>query len=67
MHWKVKDLLDLKVDDAAIDVFPVPDDAYLGRKMAYVVATAAGGTSFDALCVLNALDVFKAAGSGAEV
>ncbi len=39
MRWKVKDLLDMKVDDAAIDVFPVPDDAYRGRKMAYVVAT----------------------------
>lgn len=38
VRWKVKDLLDMKVDDAAIDVFEVPDDAYRGRKMVYVVA-----------------------------
>lgn len=40
VRWSVKDLLDMKIDDAAIDVFPVPDDAYRGRKMVYVVATA---------------------------
>ena len=39
MRWKIKDLLDMKVDDAAIDIFQVPDDAYRGRKMVYVVAT----------------------------
>ena len=39
MRWKIKDLLDMKVDDAAIDVFQVPEDAYRGRKMVYVVAT----------------------------
>jgi len=39
MRWKVKDLLDIKIDEAAIDVFPIPDDAYRGRKMVYVVAT----------------------------
>ena len=39
MRWKIKDMLDMKVDDAAIDVFPVPEDAYRGRKMVYVVAT----------------------------
>jgi MSHA biogenesis protein MshI len=38
MRWKVKDLLDMKVEEAAIDVFEVPDDAYRGRKMVYVVA-----------------------------
>ncbi|MBT3531748.1 MAG: hypothetical protein HOF74_00650 [Gammaproteobacteria bacterium] len=38
VRWKIKDLLDMKVEDAAIDVFPVPDDAYRGRKMVYVVA-----------------------------
>ncbi len=40
VRWSVKDLLDMKIDDAAIEVFPVPDDAYRGRKMVYVVATA---------------------------
>lgn len=40
VRWSVKDMLDMKIDDAAIDVFPVPDDAYRGRKMVYVVATA---------------------------
>lgn len=38
VRWKIKDLLDMKVEDAAIDVFQVPDDAYRGRKMVYVVA-----------------------------
>ncbi len=40
VRWSVKDLLDMKIDDAAIDVFPVPDDAYRGRNMVYVVAAA---------------------------
>lgn len=39
MRWKVKDLLDMKVEEAAIDVFEVPHDAYRGRKMVYVVAS----------------------------
>lgn len=39
MRWKIKDLLDMKVEEAAIDVFEVPDDAYRGRKMVYVVAS----------------------------
>ncbi len=38
VRWKIKDLLDMKVEDAAIDTFPVPEDAYRGRKMVYVVA-----------------------------
>ena len=38
VRWKIKDLLDIKVEDAAIDTFPVPEDAYRGRKMVYVVA-----------------------------
>lgn len=39
VRWKIKDLLDMKIDDAAIDVFQLPDDAYRGREMVYVVAT----------------------------
>ena len=39
IRWKVKDLLDMKIDDAAIDLFKVPADAYRGREMVYVVAT----------------------------
>lgn len=38
VRWKIKDLLDMKVEDAAIDVFQVPEDAYRGRDMVYVVA-----------------------------
>ncbi len=38
VRWKIKDLLDMKVEDAAIDVFRVPADAYRGRDMVYVVA-----------------------------
>lgn len=37
-RWKIKDLLDMKVEDAAIDVFRVPEEAYRGRDMVYVVA-----------------------------
>lgn len=40
VRWKIKDLLDMPVEDAAIDIFPVPQDAFRGRaKMLYVVAT----------------------------
>lgn len=39
VRWKIKDLLDMKVEDAAIDVFQVPKDAYRGRDMVYVVAS----------------------------
>ncbi len=38
VRWKIKDLLDMKLDDAAIDVFQVPEDAYRGKEMLYVVA-----------------------------
>ena len=40
IRWKIKDLLDIKIDDAALDLFHVPEDAYRGRDMVYVVATA---------------------------
>jgi MSHA biogenesis protein MshI len=39
VRWKVKDLLEMKIDDAAIDVFQVPKEAYRGRDMVYVVAS----------------------------
>lgn len=39
VRWKIKDLLDMKIDDAAIDVFQVPEDAYRGRDMVYVIAS----------------------------
>lgn len=39
VRWKIKDLLDMKVEDAAIEVFPVPKDAYRSRQMVYVVAS----------------------------
>lgn len=38
IRWKIKDLLDMKIDDAALDLFRVPEDAYVGRDMVYVVA-----------------------------
>jgi MSHA biogenesis protein MshI len=41
VRWKVKDLLDVPLDDVAIDIFPVPEDAFNGRnQMLYVVAAA---------------------------
>ena len=39
VRWKINDLLDMKVEDAAIDVFRVPQDAYRSRDMLYVVAS----------------------------
>ena len=33
VRWKIKDLLDMKLEDAAIDVFRVPEDAYRGKEM----------------------------------
>lgn len=39
VRWKIKDLIDIPVEDAVIDIFPVPDDAFQGRsRMLYVVA-----------------------------
>lgn len=38
VRWKIKDLLDMKVEDAAVDVFQLPEDAYRGRDMVYVIA-----------------------------
>ena len=38
VRWKIKDLLDIPAEEAAIEVFPVPEDAFQGRsKMLYVV------------------------------
>ena len=39
VRWKVKELLEYPLAEAAIDYFPLPDDAYRGRKnMLYVAA-----------------------------
>lgn len=39
VRWKVKELLDFPLDQAAIAHFPLPEDAYRGRqKMLYVAA-----------------------------
>jgi len=39
VKWKLKDLIQMPIDKAAIDVFRLPDDAYRGRmKMLYAVA-----------------------------
>lgn len=39
VRWKIKDLLDMPVEDAVIDIFPVPEGAFQGRsKMLYAVA-----------------------------
>jgi len=41
VRWKIKDLLDIPVEDAMIDVFPVPEGAFQGRnKMLYAVAAS---------------------------
>ncbi len=39
VRWKIKDLLDMPAEDAVIDIFPVPEDAFQGRsEMLYAVA-----------------------------
>ncbi|GAA6134669.1 hypothetical protein NBRC116188_14580 [Oceaniserpentilla sp. 4NH20-0058] len=41
VRWRLKDLINLPIEDAAIDIFHLPDDAYRGRmKMLYVVAAS---------------------------
>ena len=40
VKWKIKDLVDSNVDELAVTLFPVPDDAYRGQSdMVYVVAS----------------------------
>ena len=39
-RWKVKDLLDTKPEEVAIDYFRVPRQAYRGREMVYVITVA---------------------------
>ncbi len=40
VKWKIKDLVDSPVDELAVTLFPVPEDAYRGQNdMVYVVAT----------------------------
>ncbi len=41
VRWRLKDLIQTPIEETAIDVFPLPDDAYRGRmRMVYVVAVA---------------------------
>lgn len=41
VRWKIKDLLDVPLEDAIIDVFQLPEDAFKGRnKMLYAVAAS---------------------------
>jgi len=39
VRWKIKGLLDIKIDDAAIDVFQVLEDKCRARQMFYTVAS----------------------------
>lgn len=39
VRWKIKDLLDMPIEEAVIDVFPLPEDALRGRSpMIYAIA-----------------------------
>jgi MSHA biogenesis protein MshI len=41
VRWRLKDLISMPIDDAVIDAFPLPEDAYRGRiKMLYAVAAS---------------------------
>ena len=38
VRWRLKDLISMPIEEAALDIFPLPDDAYRGRmKMIYAV------------------------------
>lgn len=37
LRWKVKDLIDFPVEEAVLDYFPVPEEAYRGKGMIYTV------------------------------
>jgi len=38
--WRLKDLINIPIEEAAVDIFPLPEDAYRGRmNMIYAVAT----------------------------
>ena len=38
VRWRLKDLISMPIEEAALDIFPLPDDAYRGRmKMVYAV------------------------------
>jgi len=40
VRWRLKELIQIPLEEAAVDVFPLPEDAYRGRmKMMYAVAT----------------------------
>ncbi len=40
VRWRLKDLISMPIEEAIIDAFPLPEDAYRGRiKMLYAVAT----------------------------
>ena len=43
IKWKIRDLVDQPVEELAVTVFPVPDDAYRGdQAMVYAVASSKG-------------------------
>jgi MSHA biogenesis protein MshI len=41
VRWKIKDLLDMPLEEAVLDVIPLPDDAFRGRgRMVYVAVAS---------------------------
>lgn len=50
VRWRLKDLITLPVDNAIIDVFPLPEDAYRGR-LNMLYAAAASKETIEA-CIL---------------
>ena len=38
LRWRIRELLSFPAEEAAIDVFPFPEDAQRGRRMVFVVA-----------------------------
>jgi len=54
MRWRIKDLISFPVDNAIVDVFPLPRDGTRGAPMSYVVVTERD-------CVRDIVDTANAA------
>jgi MSHA biogenesis protein MshI len=63
VRWRIKDLITFSVEDAVVDVFPLPSDGTRGAAMSYVVVTQKSqiqeivDTAGKAKITLNSIDI----------
>jgi len=63
MRWRIKELINFPVEDAIVDVFPLPSDGTRGTPMSYVVVTERSqiqeivNTASSAKLSLNSIDI----------